>query len=90
METRFPRQTVFSQVTFSSRTYNIIMLVVLFNTFLSIEWNLLNKVFGTGDLNTAQWITCFLAALPLLLLWEIAKFIQRRRIASGQVEAPEW
>jgi P-type Ca2+ transporter type 2C len=90
LETRFPRQTVFSLVTFSSRTYNIIMLVVLFNTFLSIEWNLLNKVFGTGDLNTAQWIMCFLAALPLLLLWEIAKFIQRRRIASGKVEAPEW
>ncbi len=65
------------------------MLVMLLNTFLAVEWNPLNKIFGTGDLTTVQRIMCFLAALPLLLLWEIAKFIQRRRIASGKVEAPE-
>jgi Ca2+-transporting ATPase len=90
LETRFPRESVFSQVTFRSRTYNIIMLVVLLNTFLAVEWNLLNKLFGTGDLTTLQWALCFLAALPLLLLWEIAKFVQRRRIAAGKVELPEW
>ena len=48
------------------------------------------QVFGTGDLDGEQWVLCFLAALPLLLLWEIAKFVQRRRIAAGKMEAPEW
>jgi hypothetical protein len=62
------------------------MLVVLLNTFLAVEWNLLNKIFGTGYLTKVQWVLCFLAAL---LLWEIAEFIQRRRIASGKVEVPE-
>jgi Ca2+-transporting ATPase len=90
LETRFPRATIFSQATFSSRTYNIILLVVLLNTFLAVELNLANMWFGTGQITSVQWAMCFLAALPLLVLWELLKFVQRRRIASGKVELSEW
>jgi Ca2+-transporting ATPase len=90
LETRFPRQSIFSQVTFSSHAYNIVMVVVLVNTFLAVELNLANRWFGTGQINTVQWVMCFLAALPLLLLWELLKFVQRRRMTSGKIELPEW
>jgi Ca2+-transporting ATPase len=90
LETRFPRESVFSQITFSSKVYNLIMLAVLVNTFVVVEWDLANRIFGTGNLTFEQWLLCFVAALPLLILWEIAKFVQRRRIASGQRQVAEW
>jgi len=90
LETRFPHESAFSQITFSSRTYNLVMLVVLFNTFLAVEWNLANRVFSTAGLDTTQWLLCFVAALPLLILWEILKFLGRRLSKTGKIRPEEW
>jgi Ca2+-transporting ATPase len=57
------------------------------STFLIVEWDLLNRLFGTTNLNVGQWVLCVVAGSLVLWVLEVVKFFQRRSASSKQTAA---
>jgi Ca2+-transporting ATPase len=56
-------------------------LVEIALAYLITQADFLNKLLGTVSLTFAQWGMALLAAVVLLLLWELGKLIARRSAA---------
>jgi Ca2+-transporting ATPase len=52
--------------------------------YLITQADFLNKLLGTTSLTFPQWALALLAAVTLLLLWELGKLIARRRSATAR------
>jgi len=53
-------------------------------TFLVVELDLANRLFGTTDLNVGQWVLCAVAGSVVLWVMEIVKIFKRRSAASRE------
>jgi Ca2+-transporting ATPase len=82
-ESRREKGTVFSVETFNSPRMNKTAVVEIALAYLITQADFLNKLLGTKSLTFAQWGLGLLAAVGLLLLWELGKLIARRSGATG-------
>jgi Ca2+-transporting ATPase len=80
-ESRRERGSAFSTETFNSPRMNKTALVEIALAYLITQADFLNKLLGTVSLTFAQWAMALLAAVVLLLLWELGKLIARRSAA---------
>jgi Ca2+-transporting ATPase len=80
-ESRRERGSAFSTETFNSSRMNKTALVEIALAYLITQADFLNKLLGTVSLTFAQWAMALLAAVVLLLLWELGKLIARRSAA---------
>jgi Ca2+-transporting ATPase len=77
-EARSEKGTVFSVDTFNSSRMNKTALVEIALAYLITQADFLNRLLGTKELTFAQWGIGLVAAVGLLLLWELGKLIARR------------
>jgi Ca2+-transporting ATPase len=77
-EARSEKVSVFSVDTFNSSRMNKTALVEIALAYLITQADFLNRLLGTKELTFAQWGLGLLAAVVLLLLWELGKLIARR------------
>jgi P-type Ca2+ transporter type 2C len=77
-EARSEKGSVFSVDTFNSSRMNKTAVVEIALAYLITQADFLNRLLGTQELTFAQWGLGLLAAVVLLLLWEIGKLIARR------------
>jgi Ca2+-transporting ATPase len=54
-------------------------------TFLIVELELMNRLFGTTGLDVGQWVLCAVAGSLVLWVMEVVKIFQRRSASSSQV-----
>jgi Ca2+-transporting ATPase len=76
-EARSEKGSVFSVDTFNSSRMNKTALVEIALAYLITQADFLNQLLGTKELTFAQWGLGLLAAVGLLLLWELGKLIAR-------------
>lgn len=86
-ESRRVKGSVFSVETFNSPRMNKTAVVEIALAYLITQADFLNKLLGTTSLTFAQWAMALLAAVVLLLLWELGKLIARRTSAAGVAAA---
>ena len=84
-ECRSETGTVFASDTFNSRRMNVIAAVEAIGAVLATGWDFLNRLLGTVPLTTQQFGLALLCAISLLVTWEIAKWIARRRRGTAPV-----
>ena len=84
-ECRSEAGTVFASDTFNSRRMNVIAAVEAIGAVLATGWDFLNRLLGTVPLTTQQFGLALLCAISLLVTWEIAKWIARRRRGTAPV-----
>jgi P-type Ca2+ transporter type 2C len=77
-ESRRERASVFSVETFNSSRMNKTAVIEIALAYLITQADFLNVLLGTKELTFAQWGLGLLAAVGLLLLWELGKLIARR------------
>jgi P-type Ca2+ transporter type 2C len=77
-ESRRERASVFSVETFNSSRMNKTAVIEIALAYLITQADFLNVLLGTKELTFAQWGLGLLAAVGLLLLWELGKLISRR------------
>jgi Ca2+-transporting ATPase len=80
--------TVFTLDTFDSRKLNLVAAVEVLGAILITQWEFLRRLLGTTELDAQQWGLALAAALLLLLTWELAKWIVRRRAGRPPVYTP--
>jgi Ca2+-transporting ATPase len=82
-------RSVFDSETFADRRLlkmtGLSAIAILFGTELGI----FQRILGTVSLTGKQWIVCLLAALSVVVVSEIQKFVLRRRRAGGKTEETE-
>ena len=81
-ECRSETATILTTDTFNSRRMNLIAAAEAIGAVLATEWDFLNRLLGTLPLTTQQFGLALLCAIALLLAWEVAKVVARRRIAG--------
>jgi Ca2+-transporting ATPase len=81
-ECRNETGTILTTETFNSRRMNLIAAAEAIGAVLATGWNFLNRLLGTIPLTTQQFGLALLCAIALLLAWEVAKLVARRRIAG--------
>jgi Ca2+-transporting ATPase len=86
-ESRREKGSVFSVESFNSSRMNKTAVVEIALAYLITQADFLNKLLGTTSLTFAQWGLALLAAVVLLLLWELGKLIARRSSATGVAAA---
>jgi Ca2+-transporting ATPase len=79
--------TIFSTDTFNSSQLNWTALAEIGGAYLITQTEFFRRLLGTTDLTTRQWLLAFLAAVGLLIVWELGKFIARGR--TGDLAASE-
>jgi P-type Ca2+ transporter type 2C len=77
-ESRRERASAFSVETFNSSRMNKTAVIEIALAYLITQADFLNVLLGTKQLTFAQWGLGLLAAVGLLLLWELGKLIARR------------
>jgi P-type Ca2+ transporter type 2C len=77
-ESRRERASVFGVETFNSSRMNKTAVIEIALAYLITQADFLNVLLGTKELTFAQWGLGLLAAVVLLLLWELGKLIARR------------
>jgi Ca2+-transporting ATPase len=77
-ESRRERASAFSVETFNSSRMNKTAVIEIALAYLITQADFLNVLLGTKELTFAQWGLGLLAAVVLLLLWELGKLIARR------------
>jgi P-type Ca2+ transporter type 2C len=82
VECRSETGTVLTTATFDSKQMNWAMLGEFVLAVLITQMDLFNRLLGTVQLNLRQFGWALLPAIALLLLWELGKYIARRRISS--------
>jgi len=82
-ECRSEKGTVLTTATFDSAKMNWTALIELAGAFLATQSDFLRSLLGTTKLTAAQWGIGLLAAVVLLLVWELGKWIARRTTAQG-------
>jgi P-type Ca2+ transporter type 2C len=89
-EARSETESVFSVETFNSSRMNLIAAAEIAGAFLITQADFMQRLLGTTQLTSGQWGLGLLAAVVLLLVWELGKWIARRRspVASSTVPTP--
>jgi P-type Ca2+ transporter type 2C len=82
VECRSETGTVLTTATFDSKQMNWAMLGEFVLAVLVTQMDVFNRLLGTTQLNLRQFGWALLPAIALLLLWELGKYIARRRISS--------
>ena len=78
-ECRSERASVFDSDTFNSSKLNWTALAEILGAILITQWDFLRRLLGTTELTAQQWGAALLAAIALLLAWELGKWIARLR-----------
>ena len=68
--------------TFNSRRMNLIAAVEAIGAVLATGWDFLNRLLGTTQLTAQQFGLALLCAIALLVAWEAAKWVARRRTSA--------
>jgi P-type Ca2+ transporter type 2C len=79
VECRSETGTVLTTATFDSRQMNWAMLGEFVLAVLVTQMDVFNRLLGTTQLNLRQFGWALIPALALLLLWELGKYLARRR-----------
>ncbi|MFH8384141.1 HAD-IC family P-type ATPase [Kitasatospora sp. NPDC018058] len=89
-ECRSERESVLTVRTFDSRQMNLAALAEFVLAVLVTQTDAFRRILGTTDINARQFGWALLAAVALLLLWELGKSLARRSGAArgGAVTAP--
>ena len=87
-EARSETETVFALDTFNSARMNLIALAEVAGAFLITQAEFMQRLLGTAQLTARQWGLALLAALALLLGWEIGKWIARRTTRAKHAAVP--
>jgi P-type Ca2+ transporter type 2C len=87
-ESRSETGTVFTVDTFNSSKMNWTALAELVGAVAITQMDALRRLLGTTDLTAQQWGLALLAAVALLLTWELAKWIARRYLAEPSASNP--
>ncbi|MFE6866184.1 cation-translocating P-type ATPase [Kitasatospora sp. NPDC057692] len=82
-ECRSERASVLTVSTFDSRQMNIAALAEFVLAVLVTQMDAFHRLLGTTDLDARQFGWALLAAVALLLLWELGKLLARRSPAAG-------
>jgi Ca2+-transporting ATPase len=80
VECRSETGTVLTTSTFDSKQMNWAMLGEFVLAVLVTQMDVFNRLLGTTQLNLRQFGWALIPALALLLLWELGKYIARRRL----------
>jgi Ca2+-transporting ATPase len=80
VECRSETGTVLTTATFDSKQMNWAMLGEFVLAVLVTQMDVFNRLLGTTQLNLRQFGWALIPALALLLLWELGKYIARRRL----------
>ena len=89
-EARSETDTIFAAAdTFNSSKMNMIALAEFAGAFLITQADFLRQLLGTAKLTGQQWGLSLLAAVVLLVCWEVGKWIARRRIHARRGTAPD-
>jgi Ca2+-transporting ATPase len=83
-EARSATESIFTPDTFNSARMNLIAAVEFVGAFLITQADFLGRLLGTERLTGLQWGMALLAAVVLLVCWEIGKWIARSRTPSKQ------
>ncbi len=81
-ECRSETATVFSTATFESKQMNWVALGEFFLAVLTTQMDALRRILGTTDLSMKEFRWALIPAVVLLLLWELGKFVARRRMST--------
>ena len=87
--TRDDLRSVFSLDTFSDRTFVIASLASAASIILATEFGFLLRILDTVELTGNQWLICIGAALPIVVVSEIRKFLLRRRDPAAEEPSPQ-
>ncbi|HEY2869712.1 MAG TPA: HAD-IC family P-type ATPase [Gaiellales bacterium] len=79
-ECRSETSSILTTDTFNSRRMNMIAAIEVIGAAMATGWNFLNRVLGTVQLTAQQFGVALLCAIALLVTWEAAKAITRRRV----------
>jgi Ca2+-transporting ATPase len=82
VECRSETGTVLTTATFDSKQMNWAMLGEFVLAVLITQMDVFNRLLGTVQLNLRQFGWALVPAIALLPLWELGKYIARRRISS--------
>ncbi|MFB7469972.1 cation-translocating P-type ATPase [Kitasatospora sp. NPDC056184] len=82
-ECRSERASVLAVSTFDSKQMNIAALAEFVLAVLVTQMDAFHRLLGTTDLDARQFGWALLAAVALLLLWELGKLTARRSPAAG-------
>ena len=77
-ESRNETASVFVLDTFNSSKMNLIAIAEIAGGVLITQWDFMNRLLGTTPLTARQWGLGLAAAVALLTLWELGKWIARR------------
>jgi P-type Ca2+ transporter type 2C len=84
-ECRSETASILTNDTFNSRRMNVIAAVEVIGAVLGTGWDFLNRLLGTVQLTAQQFGVALLCAIALLVAWELAKAVARRR-AQGPAD----
>jgi len=88
VECRSETGTVFTTATFDSKQMNWAIFGEVILAVCVTQLNLFNRLLGTVQLNLRQFGWALIPPLALLLLWELGKWVARRRMSARSGEAP--
>ena len=83
-ECRSERDSVLSVSTFDSKQMNWAALGEFVLAVLVTQMDAFNHILGTTDINVRQFGWALLAAVALLLVWELGKLLARRGPAPAE------
>ena len=87
-ESRSETASIFTMDTFNSSRMNMIAAAEIAGAYLITHADFLQRLLGTTSLTSQQWGVALLAAVVLLVCWEIAKWIARRSGAGVDAGRP--
>ena len=81
-ECRSETASILTTDTFNSRRMNWIAAAETVGAVLVTQWDFLRRLLGTTELTAQEWGVALVAAVALLVAWEAAKWVARRRMAA--------
>ena len=88
VECRSETGAALTTATFDSKQMNWAMLGEFVLAVLVTQMDVFNRLLGTTQLNLRQFGWALIPSLALLLLWELGKYVARRRISDRSGGAP--
>ena len=83
VESRSESETALTTATFDSKQMNWAMLGEFVLAVLVTQLDVFNRLLGTTQINLRQFAWALVPAIALLLLWELGKYVARRRMKAG-------
>jgi len=83
VESRSESETALTTATFDSKQMNWAMLGEFVVAVLVTQMDVFNRLLGTTQINLRQFAWALVPAIALLLLWELGKYVARRRMKAG-------